>query len=117
MKVTEHHAHFLKEFSEAMEARNPVPVCAWCKRPMIQDTVGYRHLETGSVTCSGLPDGPAVKPKVRWHHIERDPDKVANLRDIITRLETPMMPNTKAAVLSCLDELIRRLNQNHEEKR
>lgn len=118
MKVTEHHAQFLKEFSEAVAARTPkpAPVCAWCKRPMIQDRVGYYHLETGSVTCSGLPDVPAGKPKVRWPHIERDPAKVAHLRDIITRLETPMMPNTKAAVLSCLDELIRQLKQNHEEK-
>mgnify|MGYP007089700821 CR=1 FL=1 len=119
MKVTEHHAQFLKEFSASMEASTPKPepVCAWCKRPMIQDRAGYYHLETGSVTCSGLPDLPAGKLKVRWPHIERDPAKVAHLRGIITRLETPMMPNTKAAVLSCLDELIRQLKQNHEEKR
>lgn len=72
--------------------------------------LAWVHSDTGSMRCTTPEPVKEIPVKTRWPHIHNDPRLVAHLRDIISRLETPMMPNTKAAVLACLDELHRRIS-------
>jgi hypothetical protein len=77
--------------------------------------IAWLHAESGSMQCApGEMIQPEGSDKVRWPHIQKSPHHVAHLREIIARLETPMMPNTKAATLACLDELLSRLNGERE---
>ena len=74
---------------------------------------GWVHAETGQLTCETVLNAPLGPAKVRWPHIERHPHSISHLRDIVARLESPMMPNTKAAVIACLNELLRLLDQQN----
>lgn len=73
--------------------------------------LAWVHTDTGSIVCATADlVAPAAPAKVRWPHIGKDPRLVQHLREIIAKLETPMQPNTKAAVLACLNELLRHLS-------
>jgi hypothetical protein len=105
-------------------AAGSAPFCAWCKKPMRHNvprlgaTGGWVHAENGSLTCANVdlvrlvPAGRADRdPKT----IARDEKSVVHLLGVIAKLETPMLQNTRAAVLACLEELHARLSSPNAE--
>lgn len=91
--------------------------CADCKQPMAKTLAGWVHVATGLPRCDRASIVPKMlRARARWPHIEKDPQAIEHLTDIIGRLHTPMMEHTRAAVLNCLKDLRRRVleEQNTE---
>lgn len=77
---------------------------------MAKTLAGWVHVGTGLPRCDSATIVPKVlRARARWPRIEKDPQAIEHLRDIIGRLHTPMMEHTREAVVNCLTELHRRL--------
>lgn len=77
---------------------------------MVKNIDGWVHAHSRMPRCDRSDIIPKVQSaRARWPHIEKDPQAIEHLTDIVRRLNTPMGENTRQALLCCLSELHTRL--------